>query len=184
MSEASRRAIVALRESLPRFEAEAKERQRTGRRGTRGAKQLGRAASAAGTVHGVGARTIERAKRVVEARPDLARRVLEGELTVKRAETIMRLGAAGPIAERVYFIQANADLIKIGRASSPHDRLESFQIGCPLELRLLGSYAPGDAVQAEAELHRRFAKARHRGEWFRPTTLLLAFIEEIKRGQD
>lgn len=172
----SQRAAVAVRESLKLFEAEAKERQRSGRQRRLDKDELGRATAAAAARHEVGARTVERAKRVFAERPDLAARVVTGELTVKRAETIMRRGAAETLKERVYFIQAENGLIKIGRATSPEDRLESFQIGCPLRLELLGSYEPKDAVAEETRLHRLLAHDRQIGEWFRPSEVLLAVL--------
>jgi len=66
----------------------------------------------------------------------------------------------------VYFIQAGeGGPIKIGWAVDPRARLNELQVGCPEPLRLLMTLAGDGGL--EAQLHRRFARIRPRGEWFR-----------------
>jgi hypothetical protein len=66
----------------------------------------------------------------------------------------------------VYFLQAGeAGPIKIGWALDPLARLNELQVGCPEPLRLLMTLT--DEGGLEAQLHRRFARLRLRGEWFR-----------------
>lgn len=76
----------------------------------------------------------------------------------------------------VYFISDEDGFIKIGRALKPHKRLASFQVSHRQTLTLLATIPGG--VAKESEMHRRFASSRHRGEWFAPSSDLLAFIAE------
>jgi len=78
----------------------------------------------------------------------------------------------------IYFIQANiGGPIKIGWSANVPNRVESFQLGCPFTLVVLGQI-DGAAVSDEKELHRKFADYRLHGEWFTPATELLSFIKE------
>jgi hypothetical protein len=75
--------------------------------------------------------------------------------------------------KQVYFIFApRLGLIKIGVATSAPHRLKKLQCGTGERLCLLAT-VPGDH-ELEAELHRRFAGDRVRGEWFLPSGALLA----------
>ena len=76
----------------------------------------------------------------------------------------------------VYFISDEDGFIKIGRALKPRERLAMFQISHRQTLTLLATIPGG--VAKESEMHRRFASSRHRGEWFAPSSDLLAFIAE------
>lgn len=78
---------------------------------------------------------------------------------------------------RVYFIADEDGYIKIGQARDPQQRLAGLQTGHRQHLTLLGTLAGGPA--READLHRRFAEQRVRGEWFSPSPELLALIEGI-----
>ncbi len=78
----------------------------------------------------------------------------------------------------VYFIQAGDEngAIKIGFTSgSVQRRIQNHQVGCPDQLRLLGSVIGDDLL--EARFHRVFRKYRLKGEWFRPHSRLLSFIK-------
>jgi Meiotically up-regulated gene 113 len=59
-------------------------------------------------------------------------------------------------------------------------RVRSLQTGASAELTVL-AVLPG--ADREAELHQRFRHLHVRGEWFRPGPDLLAFVEEVNRGQ-
>ena len=85
------------------------------------------------------------------------------------------------VAVTVYFIRADCPVgyIKIGIANNPKGRLAGMQVHCPYLLRLLATSTGGRKV--EKELHRRFHDAHVRGEWFRPTPELLAFIEALPK---
>ena len=77
----------------------------------------------------------------------------------------------------VYFIRStDTSHVKIGTTKhSPPARLRDLQTGNPSELVLLGAMAGG--VGLEKQLHDRFDALRVRGEWFRGTPELLAFID-------
>lgn len=78
---------------------------------------------------------------------------------------------------RVYFISNGRGEIKIGIASDVAKRLAALQTAHASGLVLLASF-PG--VQAhERALHRRFAAARTRGEWFSAIPELLAFVAGV-----
>jgi hypothetical protein len=79
--------------------------------------------------------------------------------------------------EIAYFIQDEGGPIKIGKTrGSAKERMHSLQIGNPRRLRLLAT----TAAHAEAALHRRFAADSISGEWFRPSTELVAFIASLE----
>jgi hypothetical protein len=79
----------------------------------------------------------------------------------------------------VYFVQSAANgKIKIGKTTgNPAGRMYGLRCGSADELNLLGVIR--DAPEAlEKDLHRRFAASRERGEWFRPSPDLIAYVEE------
>jgi hypothetical protein len=76
----------------------------------------------------------------------------------------------------VYLIASeDSGLIKIGSAANPVTRLRSLQTGSAERLHLVCTLE-GSRVE-EAELHRRFAHLRVRGEWFRPDPVLAAICD-------
>ncbi|MDH2393922.1 GIY-YIG nuclease family protein [Streptomyces sp. HNM0663] len=89
------------------------------------------------------------------------------------------------VATNVYAIAAiGTSMVKIGASSNPAGRVTAFQIGCPLELRLLGNWWGGSLV--ENYLHHAFATKRVRGEWFDfkdedPLPLIEATVEKAVR---
>ncbi len=67
---------------------------------------------------------------------------------------------------RVYFIRAiGTDLIKIGVADDPRQRLRDLQVGSAHQLEIV-TEIPGDE-RYESVLHRRFDNLRAHGEWFK-----------------
>lgn len=79
----------------------------------------------------------------------------------------------------VYFIRCN-DRVKIGYAKNVEARLADLQVGSPYDLEILGTVSGGH--EEEGRLHTLFYQDRIRGEWFRLSDAILAFIEE-NRGQ-
>lgn len=77
----------------------------------------------------------------------------------------------------LYFI-ACGDLIKIGVSNSPDARLETLQTGAPGKLELIASIPKSGHHETEA--HKRFDHLRVYGEWFRYTSEIDAFIQELK----
>lgn len=77
----------------------------------------------------------------------------------------------------VYFIAAGTEAIKIGYTKNGDiNRLESFQVGIHLKLRLLKKICGG--MKKEKELHRMFSKFRIRGEWFKYCPEILDYIKK------
>jgi hypothetical protein len=78
----------------------------------------------------------------------------------------------------VYFIQAGENgLIKIGFAKNVAKRLVKMQVDCPVPLRVIGVLQGERADEAGA--HKRFAGDRARGEWFRPSDELSAYVATL-----
>lgn len=78
----------------------------------------------------------------------------------------------------VYFIQlGDAGPIKIGYSTTPVKRLWALQTSHPdtLAIRAL---LPGPQAN-EKTLHRFYEREHVRGEWYRPSLRLRAFIEEL-----
>jgi hypothetical protein len=86
-----------------------------------------------------------------------------------------------PWTPRVYFIQAGDEgPIKIGISGSPVGRVSALQVSVAEKLRLL-AHIPGGRP-CEMALHKFYRRERIRGEWFRPSLRLAAFIAEIAHG--
>jgi len=75
----------------------------------------------------------------------------------------------------VYFLRMN-EFVKIGYASDWKQRLSSIQTGIPYTVIPL-LVLSGD-IRLEEELHRLFHADRYRGEWFRMSPAIEAFIRE------
>jgi hypothetical protein len=90
---------------------------------------------------------------------------------------------------KVYFIE-NVDTgrIKVGfTTATVWSRLQAFQTGTDCELRILGVlYADQELGTMEWQLHQKFRKHHHRGEWYTreilPTVLELLHQEARRRG--
>lgn len=67
-------------------------------------------------------------------------------------------------------------LVKIGVSRDPRGRLAQLQRNHQRTLRLVGVVPGGREV--ERQIHERFASSRLRGEWFRVTEELEAFISQ------
>jgi len=88
--------------------------------------------------------------------------------------------AAKPSSRNVVYFIERGDYIKIGFASSLRHRVSALNIGTPHPLVVLATVS-GD-MSTEKRLHQRFGIAHHKGEWFRKTPELLAFIDEINNA--
>jgi hypothetical protein len=100
---------------------------------------------------------------VLTERPDALLR--HAEARVKRE----------PTPSWIYFVRSFGQ-VKIGHAKNPAARVRTMQIGSRHPLRLVAMIPGGQ--EKEAELHKRFAKDRAAGEWFRITDELTQFIAE------
>jgi hypothetical protein len=76
----------------------------------------------------------------------------------------------------IYFIQARGDgPIKIGfTADNPRRRMVKIQSDCPWPVRLLGAIE--GTVSQEKQIHLVLARYKTQGEWFEPTTIVLAAV--------
>jgi hypothetical protein len=83
----------------------------------------------------------------------------------------------------IYFAGCG-ELVKIGTTafSDAQPRISNLQTGNPEPVVLLAQMAGGVAV--EADLHRRFHALHVRGEWFRYSDDLRAFIADIDDGAE
>lgn len=82
----------------------------------------------------------------------------------------------------LYFIR-RGDLVKIGRAVDPVDRLDELQSANPDRLTLLAA-APAHA-NLEKVVHGHFADCRiGSGEWFRLNPALADFIQRVRNGEN
>jgi hypothetical protein len=79
----------------------------------------------------------------------------------------------------VYFVGAS-HFVKIGFSRALDERLHKMRTDVPFEIEIL-HFEPGTAAE-EKKLHRRFAAIRVRGEWFRRSPELLAFIDARKQS--
>lgn len=82
----------------------------------------------------------------------------------------------------VYIIGVKGrDVVKVGWAKNPRQRLKDLQAGCPDELFIKKVFAcpPGTAQQYEKNLHRKLDDYRIRGEWFREEAPLIAKMMAI-----
>jgi hypothetical protein len=96
-----------------------------------------------------------------------------------------RLAKAGE--SRIYFAQVGtAGPIKVGVAGNIAHRLNSLQTANPETIYLLTSVRAANAVayRHEAEIHATFEPFRLVGEWFRPVSVLLDFVEGLDFGDD
>jgi hypothetical protein len=80
----------------------------------------------------------------------------------------------------IYAIHAvGSNFVKFGKAKRVKKRLDTHQIGCPLQLKLLAEADWPDL--AEGKIHRLLWGSRERGEWFRmdkPVLNVIALMNE------
>lgn len=81
----------------------------------------------------------------------------------------------------VYLLRAHDDLYKIGHTKHPHNRLHTFEVRLPFEVTYEHLIPCENRLIAESTLHKRYARARVHGEWFRLTEAQVAEIKAIER---
>jgi hypothetical protein len=97
---------------------------------------------------------------------------------IQRQQRKSRVTATGV----VYFLAAGAaDIVKIGFTTNLDGRIRSLKTGSPTDVEVL--LAITGTMTTERELHKRFAADRLRGEWFRRSAPIEAFIAERRRGK-
>lgn len=112
---------------------------------------------------------------VESAQGEARRKALSGRFPCPFYMSTMRTWLREP--NRIYFIQAGEQHIKIGVAFKPANRMRELQVGNPFQLHLRAEI--NGNRQREMYLHEFYANERARGEWFEPSERLLAYIEKI-----
>jgi hypothetical protein len=108
-------------------------------------------------------------------------RALRGMPTPGRTLERAKKAADKPTEQSVYFIEAQGtDLVKIGIAAVPTERLRELQTASPHKLRILATMPGGKPV--ESRLHRHFAAHRATGEWFHRNPELDALVVDAELG--
>ena len=113
---------------------------------------------------------------------DLYNRARVDALMGRQSEAYLLQGRPerGPGIAGVYFLQSQTlGLVKIGSANNVARRLDQLRTACPDELRLI-AVINGD-VEAERQLHKKFARLRVRGEWFHPGEDLMRYIDSVDK---
>lgn len=75
----------------------------------------------------------------------------------------------------VYVLKSDSGHYKIGKTANPDDRIETFEIKLPMEVKYLVLIQSHNYHRLEALLHRQYRHKRINGEWFNlsPTDLML-----------
>lgn len=84
---------------------------------------------------------------------------------------------ASSIFGEIYFLETGG-FIKIGYSMGADVRITQLQTASPYELILIGTIK--GSLRNEEQLHSRLRHLRHRGEWFRKTNGLLAYIQWLR----
>lgn len=71
-----------------------------------------------------------------------------------------------PVADKVYLIQMDENIFKIGYSRRPKVRLQGIQTSHPRKLNLIHTFPAESGKIAEDKLHRFFHRHRLEGEWF------------------
>ena len=80
----------------------------------------------------------------------------------------------------IYFIRGKkSGNIKIGYSKNPTQRKSNLQTAHYEELEFVGII--DGSFKDEAKLHKKFLKSNIRGEWFRPSPEVLAFIGQYQK---
>lgn len=75
----------------------------------------------------------------------------------------------------VYVIRCE-QFVKIGKTTQKENRLATMQTANPFDLVTVAIIDADDGDGLEKALHKRFARYRHRGEWFRDAGWLARWI--------
>lgn len=109
-------------------------------------------------------------------------RRLKEEIVEKAVRAAKRAEKKGKRKGYVYFMAALTQdghlyAVKIGYGYSLKKRRTELNVGCPLDLRLIGYFDAGTST--EKLLHERFNHLRIRGEWFKPNKELLGYVKAV-----
>lgn len=81
--------------------------------------------------------------------------------------------------KNIYYVYAITDgtHIKVGVAKRPMKRLQELSTGNANQLRMLGFFQGGFAL--EKEIHKKHEKVRDNGEWLYATENLVSYLNEM-----
>ncbi len=96
-------------------------------------------------------------------------------------ETLGALTKQSEDVASVYFIVRDDGLVKIGYSHDPENRIFQLRQQYRCGMKILSAIK--GARKLEQKLHARFASSRVEGEWFRPTSDLMAFIDATRVAQ-
>lgn len=80
---------------------------------------------------------------------------------------------------RVYFIEHEHGLIKIGVSDNPQQRLQQIESIIPYSVELIISFESEEAYFCEQALHKIFQERKVKGEWFNISKDIISSIESI-----
>lgn len=121
--------------------------------------------SSCGEKHTLRELEFEAPKRIVERTRELLRKETRQSYQEKLIGAgVIKDGIDG--GKKLYLIENDAGLVKIGVSESPEDRVHSIQTGSAGDVWLRSEYKLKKAGVVEKELHNRFADDNVSGEWF------------------
>lgn len=95
------------------------------------------------------------------------------------ADKVLRSNEVQANYTRLYFMGIEpAGPVKIGITYDITRRLRHIQMACPYEVSLIADFPGSRSI--EAELHRRFAAHRMKGEWFNRVDEIMDEIDRLK----
>jgi hypothetical protein len=84
----------------------------------------------------------------------------------------------------IYIIQLDGlPYVKIGKAKSLTARLTNLQIGSPVPI-IVRAWVPDAPDETEVTMHGQWAACHHRGEWFKPSADMEAWIQTLPHVAD
>lgn len=78
----------------------------------------------------------------------------------------------------VYFVSNGPKFIKIGTTENLALRINALRTASPFNIEIVATL--GGGIELERKLHARFARLRHRGEWFRRVGDLAKLLERAE----
>ncbi len=90
-----------------------------------------------------------------------------------------------PVSMRLQslYVMRLHDHVKIGLAVNVRERVRELQIASPAPIRLMAKFACMNE-RHERALHARFGHLRRRGEWFRYTPEVRAFLDVLRANRE
>jgi hypothetical protein len=80
----------------------------------------------------------------------------------------------------VYLVQSPTKAYKIGRTQDPKNRMKTFGVQLPFEVRYIALIKTPNMHALEAELHKRYEAQRLNGEWFELDPYDVEYIQSLQ----